>query len=734
MLGEHPSAPPVAHTAEERTISETNFMVTDMDLGTPLTPLPMDASLVSECPGKPVVSLIANAAQSATNNATPVAATNATPVATNTATPVATGNATPPASAAVAESLPVQDRTTATTSKLTKSKSKFKGTPVTDLQSFFGSDDWVRFFVYDSDMTTIELCEDLHKTLKGRTKIDRRHDGKYQIEVDNKQASLKLLERIHNTKGRSPIVPHSSLNFTVGTTLLPSNVTIRSAFPEAADELTDHLRLFNKGVEEVYPYFGYNRRTKKRDLRIMKIKFRQHTVPSTVFCCGQVLYVREFLNPLKQCRSCWKFHHVTKHCKGRSPICENCGKPTAHHPSPCTFPSFCSNCRGNHKATSKSCQKLLFEKKVNDASQKFRLSRRETIDRLRANNEVPKATYAQKVKSTPRPNLSIASTPRISSRKQGITHSAPTIPAFPTSNRFTFLMQSDTPLDGGDDCDTRRIASSAIPPNSPFSTSQSASPKRKRQRNRPKPSPSNKKVRASRPSGPLNPNLPKPSANIRPTTDLNGNAISTVRPSLRAPPAGASLEDVAVVPLPDINDKFSPTNSSPLQRTEHSCDCGCSRCFSSGFFMVPDKNFVSVAKFLEFFIRNRTCPHPEPHNHGALPCASQLRQTQSSIGELTNALLHNCVSSDDSLGFGPQEKLLKNFRDHFCISGDKALGPRPTQSPASLPSTTTADANISRKAVHPATSLSAREPLHEPSHHSSPSRSIPGLSSGTSTV
>lgn len=64
------------------------------------------------------------------------------------------------------------------------------------------------------------------------------------------------------------------------------------------------------------------------------------------------LRARPFINSVLQCFCCFKFGHLTKHCK-RRPVCKVCGEDFQGR---CDREYRCSNCGGRHMPTNRRCE------------------------------------------------------------------------------------------------------------------------------------------------------------------------------------------------------------------------------------------------------------------------------------------------------------------------------------------------------------------------------------------
>jgi hypothetical protein len=110
-----------------------------------------------------------------------------------------------------------------------------------------------------------------------------------------------------------------------------------------------------------------NRLTGKRDdkpfpLRTIFLTFEVPDLPSHVYLGYERVPVRAYIpNPIR-CFSCQKFGQ-TQQLYTSDITYSNCGE-AGYGDSPCTNPSKCVNCQGNHSSNSKKCMIFLKEKDI----------------------------------------------------------------------------------------------------------------------------------------------------------------------------------------------------------------------------------------------------------------------------------------------------------------------------------------------------------------------------------
>lgn len=85
----------------------------------------------------------------------------------------------------------------------------------------------------------------------------------------------------------------------------------------------------------------------------LKVTVQGTSVPRMFRIFGVSFRAEQYIFPVKQCRTCWRFGHTSKVCFG-NPRCQVCGKVHASD-GECQDKICCRNCRGNHEASDRSC-------------------------------------------------------------------------------------------------------------------------------------------------------------------------------------------------------------------------------------------------------------------------------------------------------------------------------------------------------------------------------------------
>ena len=95
------------------------------------------------------------------------------------------------------------------------------------------------------------------------------------------------------------------------------------------------------------------------------------------------LQVRPYIPSPRRCFYCQMFGHVLTSCrrklKGEAPICGNCGE---QEHGECSRLPHCFNCKGDHSASAKICDRYQFEKEVLVVKTKEKITFREAKQKV----------------------------------------------------------------------------------------------------------------------------------------------------------------------------------------------------------------------------------------------------------------------------------------------------------------------------------------------------------------
>ncbi|KAL9695712.1 hypothetical protein quinque_014997 [Culex quinquefasciatus] len=169
--------------------------------------------------------------------------------------------------------------------------------------------------------------------------------GRFRYKVELHEAKDRLdLSRINlsslNLKLFTPTAKKQMICFIRGVPLDFSEDEIQEIQCEAQVVKVERIKRRGEGEELV-------------DTPNLKVTVQGTAVPRMVRIFGVSFRAEQYIFPVKQCRTCWRFGHSSKVCFG-NPRCQVCGRVhvTAGE---CKEKVCCRNCRGNHEASDKNC-------------------------------------------------------------------------------------------------------------------------------------------------------------------------------------------------------------------------------------------------------------------------------------------------------------------------------------------------------------------------------------------
>lgn len=226
-----------------------------------------------------------------------------------------------------------------------------------------------------SDTDLFQVNRDIVKCIGRQPKISRVGDNQLLIEVCSSEESDKL-QKLTNVNGcRSDCAPHRQFNQCKGV------IYCRDLIKYSEEKLL--LEFESQNVVEV-------RRIKKKEngelcpTPLLVLTFNQLSLPETISAAWYNLKVKPFIPSPKRCYYCQMYGHVNTSCrkrlKGEAGICVRCGG--SQHEN-CTKSPFCFHCKGDHMASSRTCEKYLFEKEVLMVRTKERMTYKEAKNKVR---------------------------------------------------------------------------------------------------------------------------------------------------------------------------------------------------------------------------------------------------------------------------------------------------------------------------------------------------------------
>ena len=145
----------------------------------------------------------------------------------------------------------------------------------------------------------------------------------------------------------------------------------------------------------------------RRRTNTVILSFNRPQPPQYITCGYLRVPVAKFVpNPLR-CFKCQKFGHGRQHCKAEQEVCSRCGE-TGHDYTLCENKEYCTNCKGDHAASSKSCPKWILEQKVQQIRSEKNISFTDAR-KLALGQSSSKPTMVTVVSSGMRPSTSVSS-------------------------------------------------------------------------------------------------------------------------------------------------------------------------------------------------------------------------------------------------------------------------------------------------------------------------------------
>ena len=281
---------------------------------------------------------------------------------------------------------------------------KKKNAKLANLQNFnkiFGSPNWPRFFLMHLDKQDDFLIDEILITHGHKITLNKVSSGLRLIEVHTEEASNMLSSWVGNPPENMKVSLHENLNHTYGTIIVPEDIESEGVdFLNWGPKILNNLKLHNVSASKVDTFYAKSRRPSGPQLRIAKISFDSHTLPTEVCLAGRILKVKPYSGRPRQCNKCWRFGHPRKYCRSNTIYCLKCSK-AGHESFHCTLSKIqCVNCGGDHRATSKLCPHFVFNNKVYQFQQKKGFPRRAAINYLRRVGEISKITYASRLNNT----------------------------------------------------------------------------------------------------------------------------------------------------------------------------------------------------------------------------------------------------------------------------------------------------------------------------------------------
>ena len=277
------------------------------------------------------------------------------------------------------------------------------------LPGVFEPNSYSKFLTFSLENTKLEDADifELHREIVsciGREpKITRQGEETLLIEVSSPEESVKLLKMKMAKGSEVKCTPHRSLNQCKGV------IYSKDLINYSEERLQEEFE--SQNVIEV------KRMMKKVDgnlcpLPLLILTFDMLKLPDTVSAAWLRLQVRPYVPSPRRCFYCQMFGHVFTSCrrklKNEAQICVNCGEEDHGE---CSRPPRCFNCKGDHAASSKTCDRYQFEKEVLAIKTKEHITFKEAKQRV-----LPRFkqlfSFATVVKKTSSPNVSTPLVPQ----------------------------------------------------------------------------------------------------------------------------------------------------------------------------------------------------------------------------------------------------------------------------------------------------------------------------------
>ena len=244
------------------------------------------------------------------------------------------------------------------------------------------------------DLDMFEIHREIVDSIGKKPKVSKQGDGSLLIEVSSPEESKKI-QSITNIKGiQAKCVPHTSLNQCKGV------IFSKDLLKYSEEKLK--MEFESQSVVEVV-------RMKKRENGVLVptpmllITFDLLKLPSHIYAAWLKIPIRPYIPSPRRCFHCQKYGHVVTNCrrktKNEPEICVICGE-NAH--GECDNPPHCTNCRGDHAASSKTCKWYLYEREALALKTTERISLKEAKERIkpRYNSQLFSSIGAVKTAST----------------------------------------------------------------------------------------------------------------------------------------------------------------------------------------------------------------------------------------------------------------------------------------------------------------------------------------------
>ena len=204
------------------------------------------------------------------------------------------------------------------------------------------------------DLDIFEVHRDIVSCIGREPKISSINGGSLLIEVTSNEESEKLqrMKKLNGTEAKC--IPHPSMNQSKGV------VYSRELLNYSEDKLLDKFRS--------HKVVAVHRMKKKVNgilcpQPLLILTFDLLKLPDAISAAWLRLPVKPYFPSPRRCFYCQMYGHLNTTCrrklKEEPEICVNCGEEVH---GTCNRTPHCINCKGNHDASDKTCERYIFEK------------------------------------------------------------------------------------------------------------------------------------------------------------------------------------------------------------------------------------------------------------------------------------------------------------------------------------------------------------------------------------
>ena len=232
---------------------------------------------------------------------------------------------------------------------------KYKTDPtLIHFDSLFGNDSWSRYLIFntETELTAAKFENILLSKCPTREMTFRSMNHKEWLVETTTRAQSETYQALDNVNGvKVKVQRHDKLNSIEGTVILPRNNDCDGLPDETL--LLNSLKLRYPNVEHIKVYEIPSKKQPGGKLRIGRIKFEGHVLPSNIKIEGQKRELLPYVPKPLQCKNCSKYGHTHTKCRNPSK-CAFCGTEKHKTTWNCGTPK-CLNCGQDHHARSKTC-------------------------------------------------------------------------------------------------------------------------------------------------------------------------------------------------------------------------------------------------------------------------------------------------------------------------------------------------------------------------------------------